>query len=365
MGWKCAPQVMGLVRDEPKPGQKHRANGRKIAIEAGYERASKSDTLDRSRSHLNEYTGFQSGEEFWDQMEADAAAYRVQVPGKTKTGETIIREKGLQHNAVIGWAVIYNPPAEVCARWTREQYDKFFHDCRSCMAEISPLFRADNLMMSAVHWDEGVPPEADKDPDRHLHDLGICKDQDGHYCGSLIDAKLLIKINTEFPKKMRSHGWDMDDLDTTDFDRAKTDNEYRTERNVQRRQSGLSVNKYIGRRTRKNAQDMEQLLDDAVQLHEDAERQIEDLMIDVQRLRNTISECQQLQTTDADLSRKRFMENLRGKNGKDAEQMYQEYLLAQSAERKRTFDSLAEIADKYDQKYGATDLNSVKRQAGE
>ena len=69
------------------------------------------------------------------------------------------------------------------------------------------------------------------------------------------------------------------------------------------------------------------MLDDAVQLHEDAEKYIEDLMIDVQRLRNTISECQQLQTTDADLSRKRFMENLRGKNGKDAEQMYQEYLL--------------------------------------
>ena len=24
MGWKCAPQVMGLVRGEPKEGQKHR-----------------------------------------------------------------------------------------------------------------------------------------------------------------------------------------------------------------------------------------------------------------------------------------------------------------------------------------------------
>ena len=36
MGWKCAPQVMGLVRGEPKQGQKHRANIRKIAMEVGY-----------------------------------------------------------------------------------------------------------------------------------------------------------------------------------------------------------------------------------------------------------------------------------------------------------------------------------------
>ena len=60
MGWKCAPQVMGLVRGEPQAGQKHRANGRRIAMEAGYERASLSDTLDRTRSNLNEYEGYRN-----------------------------------------------------------------------------------------------------------------------------------------------------------------------------------------------------------------------------------------------------------------------------------------------------------------
>lgn len=152
MGWKCAPQVMGLVRGEPKQGQKHRANIRKIAMEAGYERASRSDTLDRSRSSQNQYDGYRSGSKFSDDMEQEAAEYRVKVNGKTKDGQPIVREKGLPHNAVIGWAVIYNPPAEVCADWTDAEYAKFHQDCRDCMAAIEPrLFRSENIRMSAEH----------------------------------------------------------------------------------------------------------------------------------------------------------------------------------------------------------------------
>lgn len=132
MGWKCAPQVMGLVRGEPKQGQKHRANIRKIAMEAGYERASKSDTLDKSRSKQNQYDGYSSGAEFAAVMEQEASKYRVKVNGKTKDKKPVVREKGLPHNAVIGWAVIYNPPAEVCATWTNDDYQKFYADCREC-----------------------------------------------------------------------------------------------------------------------------------------------------------------------------------------------------------------------------------------
>ena len=42
MGWKCLPQVTGLVRGEPKPGAKHRSNGAAICGEAGKERHSAS-----------------------------------------------------------------------------------------------------------------------------------------------------------------------------------------------------------------------------------------------------------------------------------------------------------------------------------
>lgn len=271
MGWKCAPQVMGLVRGEPQPGQKHRANGRKIAMEAGYERASLSDTLNRTRSNQNEYEGYRSGKEFWDVMEQEASEYRVQVKGKTKTGEEIIREKGLQHNAVIGWAVIYNPPAEVCADWTQGQYKKFHEDCQECMALISPLFRKENIRMTAFHKDEGVPAEDGQEPDGHFHDLGVSLDENGHYCGKLIDAKLLVTINKKFPALMRERGWDMDDLDVTDFDRAKVDSDYKAERDFKRGQSGKSVNQHI----RKTA---EKLMDAAEEIHSEAENEKQEVI---------------------------------------------------------------------------------------
>ena len=261
MRWKCAPQVLGLVRGEPKEGQKHRANIRKIAMEAGYERASRSETLDRRRSHLNQYTGFRSGAAFADSMEEEAAAYRMQVAGKTKDGQDIVRERGLQHNAVIGWAVIYNPPADVCMGWSDDMYAKFYDDCRDCMAQIEPrIFRRENIRMSAEHFDEGVPPEDIQDLssiDRHLHDLGVCRDEDGRYCGNLIDAKLMIRINLLFPQMMRECGWrNIDDLDTTDFERAKDDKEYAAERNAKRRRSGLSVNRHLSGKSQKMAEEL-------------------------------------------------------------------------------------------------------------
>lgn len=275
MGWKCAPQVMGLVRGDPKPGQKHRGNIRKIALEAGYERASRSDTLDRRRSHLNKYEGYKKGAKFADDMEQEAAEYRMKVKGKTKDGQEIIREKGLPHNAVIGWAVIYNPPAEVCASWTDEDYEKFHQDCRDCMAEIEPrLFRQENIRMSAEHFDEGIPvsnPSRLEEIDRHFHDLGVSKDEDGRYCGNLIDAKLLIKINERFPVMMRKRGWNMDDLDTTDFERAKVDKDYAAERNAKRKQSGLSVNKHLNRKAQKLVEDAAEVADQAVELRRQVE----------------------------------------------------------------------------------------------
>ena len=101
--------------------------------------------------------------------------------------------------------MIYNPPADVCAAWTDEDYEKFYQDCRECMAEIEPqLFRRENIRMSAEHYDEGIPPEESGGViDRHLHDLGISKGVDGRYCGNLIDAKLMIRINEKFPALMR------------------------------------------------------------------------------------------------------------------------------------------------------------------
>lgn len=247
MGWKCTPQVKGLVKGEPKEGQKHRANGGKILAEMGNERLSRSDTLDRTRSYLNKYDGFSSGFDCWDDMQAEADSYKIK--GKTKNGKTF--EKGLRADAVIGWSVIINPPAEMTVGWTREKYEKFYRDSREVLAEIRPeIFSAKNVRMSAIHRDEGeLCPDGTYT--EHQHYAGVSRDANGRYCGNLIDAKLMVAINKAYPRMMREKGWQLDDLDVTDFERMGKDTdgtykdpEYRASR-LSRKKGGKDVNKYI------------------------------------------------------------------------------------------------------------------------
>lgn len=246
MGWRCTPQVIGLVRGEPKAGQKHRANGGQILREMGIERYSKSDTLDRTRSQRNQYSGYRSGGDCWTALEQEANEYRVK--GKTKNGKDY--ERSLRFDAVVGWAVIYNPPAEMTVGWTKEDYQKFYRDSREVMAAIKPeLFRVENIKMSAIHRDEGVLG-VDGRYSEHVHDVGVAKNAEGKFCGNLIDAKMLVEINKRYPKMMRERGWQLEDLDITDFERmgknpdgTYRDPEYRASRLS--RKAGRSVNKYI------------------------------------------------------------------------------------------------------------------------
>ena len=246
MAWKCTPQIIGLVRGEPTPGKKHRANGQKICDETGNERFSKSVTLDRTRSILNEYEGqFFSGKKCWEMMEDDAENYRI--TGKTKNGKTF--ERGLRHDAVIGWAMIFNPPTEVSSAWTREMFEQFYEDSFEVMCEIEPrLFRKQNITMKAKHRDEGLSED-----DEHEHLVGFAKDENGKYCGNLIDANLCVRINQNYPRLMRARGWDIADLDMTDFKRMATDPDYKAERTAKRRHAGRSVNRYIADKAKETA----------------------------------------------------------------------------------------------------------------
>lgn len=96
MGFKCAPQVMGLVRVEPK-NPRHRAEGGKILREMGTERYSRTKHLDVTLSDENVYSGFMSGQECWERMcsIADEGAEYT-----TKTGEVKVRK--VRSDAVIG-----------------------------------------------------------------------------------------------------------------------------------------------------------------------------------------------------------------------------------------------------------------------
>lgn len=71
-----------------------------------------------------------------------------------------------------------------------------------------------------------------------------------------------------------------------------------------------------------------------------------------------------IRAQDTDMSRKKFMEKLHGKNSKSAEEMYQDYLSTLAAERKATLDRWGEIADQYAREHKENDLGSLERQTG-
>lgn len=264
MGWKCTPQFTGLVRDEPKAKQKHRSKAERIIAEVGKERVSKSDTLDRSRTHLNRYTGFESGFECLDYITNEADTYVQEVIGK---GGAKYKRK-LRSDAVIGYAIIYNPPEEVCRSWDDATYQKFYEDSRATMEQICPdIFRKDNVVMTAEHYDEGTILDPSK-ISRHRHDIGIPKDKNGHYCGTKIDAKLYADVNKYYPRLMRERGWDIDDLDCTDWNRYNRDKDYREERKS-KQQSGKSVNDYISAKMRKQVKENEELAEELQTLLQD------------------------------------------------------------------------------------------------
>ena len=260
MSFKCTPQIIGLVRDAPKEGQKHRATGKKIAGEIGkykkdsYERYTQSITYDPTKSYLNRYEGFDNGYAAWDEIEHRASSYRT--VGKTKKGEQYSRP--LRHDAVVGFGAIFNPPEEECKDWTDEKYAKFYRDSWTVLCEVEPrVFSDKNVVMRAEHFDEGIPPFGERD--RHQHIIGEAKDQNGKYCGNYIDARFFSRLNQIYPQRMRELGWDMEDLDVTNwkkFNNTPDENgvrpyseeevkAYRAERKSLWKKTGLEVSKYV------------------------------------------------------------------------------------------------------------------------
>lgn len=222
---------------------KHRAPGAKICKEAGYERASKSKTLDKTRSELNRYKGYRSGVECWKAMEQTADDYRV--TGINKHGKEFSRR--LRADAVIGWAMIVKPPADVAADWDDAKKIKFLNDSLNVMHAIEPrLFRNKNLRMIAHHRDE--------DGD-HDHVIGDARDEDGAYCGNVIDSKLYERINERYPALMRRLGWDIADVEVTDWKRYNADPAYAAAVDARRAGSGgLPVNDYAAKQAAKRAE---------------------------------------------------------------------------------------------------------------
>ena len=279
MGFKLAPQFLGLVRGEPKAGQKHRANGKAIAGEMGEERVTSSVTYDEDRSHLNEYEVREgltaSGFQCWDDMKKRADDYRIE--GVSRDGSK--HYHGLRKDAVIGVGMIINPPEDVCTGWDDATYQKLYDDTWDFLEKKEPrIFRKENIVMTAKHNDEGYDSEGKS---KHEHLLIDAIDKDGKYCGNLIDAKFMATVNKEYPKFMRERGWEIDDLDTTDWKKYKEDSDYRAERKAKAKKSGLSLNKYLKQKSaneaKEEAEDLEQIADyveQATQMAQDYETRL-------------------------------------------------------------------------------------------
>ena len=253
MGFKMSVPYLGLTR---KPGEKgkHKANVRAICLEAGYERVGESRTLDRTLSDQNVYVGYESGNKLADFLEERADEYRVKVNGK-RNGKEVTYERPLRKDAIIGFAVIWKPPAEVVAEWDTDTRERFFADCYAVAEELEPeLFRPSNLLMKARHKDEKL-----HGGDEHEHAVGIPLTSDGRYNGSDMLNHMRRNFNKNFAGKMRERGWDMEDLELYDPERAKVDEAYRAYRRDKRSRYGKSVNEHAADEAEERAAKMKEI----------------------------------------------------------------------------------------------------------
>ena len=319
MGYKCVPQVKGLVRSDGmrrdgKGQSKHRANAAAIINEAfliadpndGHPipyRKSASETYERTLTKDNKYTGYSTADDVMAAIEREAAAQTVDVQVKDKkTGETVIRQRPLRSDAVIGVAVIFNPPGAVACHWTPDQNAKFLQDSLDVMMQIQcsvrvdnkgnkkndqkrsqqecHLFRRENIIAIAEHRDEGEPEESEGIRTSNWHVVYKPEGEDGKYKGNLIDVYFLSHLCKEYPRLMRDRGWDIDDCDLTDFakfsDKSDPENEeYKAKRKSKIKEGGKSVNAHRKRAQRKKEQakleEAQEILDRASGTKRDAD----------------------------------------------------------------------------------------------
>ena len=315
MGWKCVPQVKGLVRSDGmrrdgKGQAKHRANAAAIVNEAFLIsdpedgppipfRKSASETYDRTLTKDNKYTGYATADGVMAALEREADAQTVDVrTTDKKTGGTVVRQRPLRSDAVIGLAVIFNPPGPVACHWTPEQNAKFLEDSLDVMGQIQSsirldkkgarkaeglkrsqeechLFRRENVIAIAEHRDEGEPEESEGVRTPNWHVVYKPEAEDGKYKGNVIDAYSLSYLSVEYARLMRDRGWDIDDPDATDWAKFNGNKEYKEKRKRKIREGGKSVNKYRAAANREKAaaqaKEAQEILDRAAELKQDVE----------------------------------------------------------------------------------------------
>lgn len=193
MGIRVGIPILKLSKNAK--ATKRKGDARKVALESFKERYSKDPDLDRSRSHLNVYTGFQRGKDLYEFWEKEAS------------GHLDAKGRKLRSDAVIGYSFIVKPDKESMDKMSDLEQMRFLDDS---MKVLSDLFNASGLPIdaTALHMDEVNP---------HVHAFG----HDTEYkAGKKIDIRLFGMLNKEYPKRMRELGYDVEDLTVYDSEKA-------------------------------------------------------------------------------------------------------------------------------------------------
>lgn len=179
-----------------------------VCAEAGPERAGRDPDIDRSRTHLNEYVGYQStGIGLAKQFEAEAREY----------SEASVAAGGrkLRSDAKIGFAAIVKPPAEWIETLSPQEREKFFRDSDEIMYDLMghDSQGRSNIRATALHRDE---------VGEHKHYFGMPYTADGRLCAKdVINLKLFSRFNREYPERMQAKGWDIESCAVYDPDAVK------------------------------------------------------------------------------------------------------------------------------------------------
>ena len=233
----------------------HSGNARAVLCEAFDERCSSDPDLDSTKTDGNIYwqmsedgEAIESGNELADMYEKMADNYRV----VDKNG----KEKKLRSDAGIAFAGIIKPDSEYMETLSYVNQIQFLRDSVECIEKIYEK-RGMKICGVVMHLDEATP---------HVHYTGY----DPEYkLGKKLGLKLYRALNvTEYPKMMKSKGWDVEELTgyLEDIEGMKEDEiqEYKAKRRKERK-SGKTSKAY------KTEKDAERALQEAEDARERAE----------------------------------------------------------------------------------------------
>lgn len=208
MSFGCG--VTGLKMSGDGSSTDNKAPVDKACKEFGDERESKTENLDRSRSHLNTYAfpdGIgSSGDElahwFIGKM-ADANVQRKAEGKRPYTSQTLL-----------GATFVITPNEEEVAKWDAETRDRFVRDAIDSLA----VWIGHPPDAYAVHVDEGAMRERGLARDDELGEQGLhihvadrMLNAEGNYDGKhTLHPRRFRELHKVFPAEMKKRGWDID-----------------------------------------------------------------------------------------------------------------------------------------------------------